>query len=286
MTAAPPAQSPPMQQAPARWTRLLHDGHPVGYCRAVGQTTLYSTDGYAWSGTPIEHDLRVPDTRLRDVKRGRVFHGDVVRMALSKTQRTLVEVVVLEHPVHGTLVWQPKLDRLRALDALWPPPLRPTPLHIVGHVSERPQQAEQVEATLARWRPLDPDAALDSTRLALASVLGGAIATAAQVVVLGEVGPVVSWVGMLIGAIAYFWRNRAVRPSRAIMLGAAVWGAFKAGAMCAVLFGVATALGWLSVKNTAATLLVLGIASTFGAGIAHVLAGDLIVWRGGGYGGE
>ncbi|MGK0361301.1 MAG: hypothetical protein ACI9U2_003619 [Bradymonadia bacterium] len=279
-------ETPPLQQAPARWTRIIHEGRPVGYCRTIGQTVMYSVDGYSWSGTAIEHDLQVSDTRLRDVKRGRVFHGDVVRMALSKSQRTLVEVVVLEHPKHGTLIWQPKLDRLLDLDTLWPPPLRPTPLHIVAHVSERPTEDDQVEEVLARWRPIDPNATLSSTRLAASSVLGSVAATGLQVAIVGTVGPVATWMGMLAGAFFYFWRSRDVRPSRAVMLGTAAWGAFKAGAICAALFGIAVAAGWLSVKNTPATLFVLGIASTFGAGVAHVLAGDLIVWRGGGYGGE
>lgn len=279
-------EAPPAQQAPARWTRLIQDDEPVGYRREIGSTVMYSADGYSWSGTPIEHDLRVPDTALRDVKRGRVFHGDVVRMALSKAQRTLVEVVVLEHPKHGTLIWQPTLDRTFALDTLWAPPLRPTPLHIVAHVSERPRQAEQVEAVLARWRPIDPNATLDSTRLAGCSVLGSVTATGLQVAIISTVGLMATWMGMLAGALFYFWRSRDVRPSRAVMLRTAAWGALKAGMVCTALFGIAVAAGWLSVKNTAATLFVLGLASTFGAGIAHVLAGDLIVWRGRGYGGE
>ena len=129
-------------------------------------------------------------------------------------------------------------------------------------------------------RPETLDATLDSTRLATCTVLGAVVATGVQVALQGSVGPMAIWIGMLVGATLYFWRNRAIRPSRIVMLGTAGWGAVKAGVVCAMLFGIAVAAGWLSVKNTAVTLLVLGIVSTLGASIAHVLAGDLIVWRG------
>lgn len=280
------SDAPPWIHDPPRWSRLLLDGVPVGFIREVGETTLYSSDGYGWSGTPIEFDTRVPDTRLRDVKRGRIYHGDVVRMALSEKHPTLVEVVVLEHAQHGTLIWQPRHDRVHALDHLWPPPLRPRTLHQVGHVSERPQEAALVPVVLDAWRPLDSTARINSTRLALSSVAGGLAAVLVQLVLLGTIGPIGTWLGAQFGALAFYWTQRATRPSRATMLGAAAWGALKAGGLSTALAGVAMLLGWLTVKHPLPTLVVLAIATTLGAGIAHVLAGDLVVWRGGGYSGE
>lgn len=280
------SEAPPWIHDPPRWSRLLLDGAPVGYIREMGGTTLYSSDGYGWSGTPIEFDTRVPDTRLRDVTRGRIYHGDVVRMALSEAQPTLVEVVVLEHPQHGTLIWQPRHDRVHALDQLWPPPLRPTTLHRVGHLSERPQDAALVPAVLKAWRPLDPTARIDSTRLALSSVAGGLASIALQWLIMGAVGPMATWLGAQIAALLFFWTQRATRPSRAVMLGAAAWAALKAGVLSASLAGVAIVSGWLVVPHALPTVVVILVASTLGAGIAHVLAGDLIVWRGGGYSGE
>jgi hypothetical protein len=280
------SDAPPWIHDPPRWSRLLLDGAPVGFIREVGGTTLYSSDGYGWSGTPIEFDTRVPDTRLRDVTRGRIYHGDVVRMALSEQRPTLVEVIVLEHPEHGTLIWQPRHDRVHALDHLWPPPLRPKTLHRVGHVTERPQDAALVPAVLDAWRPLDPNARINSTWLALSSVGGGLASVGLQLMVLDAVGPIGTWLGAQIATLAFFWTQRATRPSRATMLGAAAWGALKAGALSTGLAGLAMALGWLTVKHPIPTLVVLAIASTLGAGIAHVLGGDLIVWRGGGYSGE
>lgn len=277
---------PPGAQPPARWERLIHEGVAVGYRREMGQTVLYSKDGYGWSGATIEHDARHPDTRLRDVRRGRVFHGDIVRMPRSAQRPILIEAVVLVHPEFGTLLWQAGPDRTHALDALWPAPQRPSNLHIVGHVSERPRLAERVAGILAGWRPVDPDLRLDSTRLALSSVGGAGAALAVQLLVTGAAGPIATWLGALVGAVAWFWPRKRLRPGRGAVLGAAATGAFKAGLLSTALFAIALFAGLIEVKHRGATLVVLAIASTFGAGVAHVLAGDLVVWRGGGYGGE
>ena len=92
----PPSWTPGPTVDAERWTKLIRDDAPVGFMRQVGSVTMYSADGYGWSGVPIDYDHGVADTRLRDARRGRVFHGDVVVMPFTPTTTKTTQAVILE----------------------------------------------------------------------------------------------------------------------------------------------------------------------------------------------
>ena len=85
MSMIPPG--PYLESTTPPWSRLQRSGHFVGFKRSVGKTQLFSEDGYAWSGSPIDYDKALRETGLKDAQAQRVFHGDLVSIRLSSGEQ-------------------------------------------------------------------------------------------------------------------------------------------------------------------------------------------------------
>lgn len=293
----PPSTNPPSTPAwtpgpvveTEQWVKLIHEDMVVGFKREVGDVTLYSSDGYGWSGSQIAHDRGVPDTRLRDVRRGRVFHGDVVVMQLSPSKTKTSQAVVLVHPQHGTLMWQPKTRAITALDDAWPPPTRPTQLQVIGRLEDRTDLAVHADALLAAYVPATASAAGRPAMLALSGLAGLFCLAGFEASLSGSVGPLGAWLGALIGACFFFattTRGAGKAMTRRGMLQTALGGAWRAGVCCAGLSLIGLNAGWLPEEQGGSVVLAMSLLGLMTTGTANIVAGDLVAWRSGGYGGE
>ncbi len=58
--------------------RLRWNEKVVGYTKKIHTILFYSTDNYAWSGNPIEYNLKDPFTGLFDLNRRAIFAEDII----------------------------------------------------------------------------------------------------------------------------------------------------------------------------------------------------------------
>ena len=60
------------------WWRLFAGGRRAGYLRLLGQSECYSSDGYGWTGEPLEYDYCARELGLFTRSGEKLYHGDWV----------------------------------------------------------------------------------------------------------------------------------------------------------------------------------------------------------------
>lgn len=281
MTAADPHETQP-------WERVLRGGIPVGYARTTGRMTLFSTDGYGWSGEVIPHDARAPQVPLR-LNSQRIYHGDLVALAPPNGEQATVERVIAILSDSSVWLVDPAGVRDIALAEMWPPPSTPRVLRNLGSRLHEP-------CTRRRLRGLDEAASQAMRRRAarlgaLVSymLLGLATSCALQLTVTSHIGPLTSLAGAFLGSILYWTAARRAcwsalrRHSMLTLSGHAALLLAAFGAVAGVVSGITEPVP----KATGELAVLVGAGAALGglAGlICAALGGDLVAWRTGGYG--
>ncbi|MEM9694492.1 MAG: hypothetical protein AAGA56_18205 [Myxococcota bacterium] len=186
---------------------LIAEGKLVGYRQEVGRLTLYSRDGYAFSGRPIDHEQACAETTLRTREGRRVFHGDVVEVRLGPGAHPEERLITLD--ADGALRWaRPGQRESSQCDRL--------ELHVgrrrgsvFTDLDLRRAYAMALSAASRRsgvgWGP--------ALRWS-AAVLGGAGTSAVlQLGLLDGVGPVMTLLGSAVALIAATWFGAKHRGS-------------------------------------------------------------------------
>ena len=70
------------QQPRMVWRKLFSQGRFAGYSKASNVTTLFSSGGRHWSPKALPSDIAVPEINLQDKNGQRLFHGDVIELAM------------------------------------------------------------------------------------------------------------------------------------------------------------------------------------------------------------
>lgn len=229
----------------ATWFLLLKDSRFVGYRKTVGGLDLFSREGAAFSGEPIDYDRALPETSLRTLSGQRVFHGDVVEVGTAAAGQGDFEerLVLLEGSGNPSLARR-KSGRLEGVTDLWPDGARATIRQRRGSIYTEPFYRKVYGPALGTMLEADEGYLSTAVRLALAVCLGGLASAGLQLAVSGSVGPLASLAGsalLVLGATLFEARamGRALRSS---FLGRV---APRAAAMNAAVFGGAyVAAGW------------------------------------------
>ena len=270
------------------WDRLQIKGRTVGFRRYVGDATLYSKDGYGWSSTVIESEQVVSQLR-RQLHRQRIFHGDIIRIApQAGLQEYSLQIVLTDG--HVDYLCDLKTRRLLHLDEAWPPPSTPRAREIVGSMYAEEPLAKVVDRAFRQITAPTVPARRQCVSLAGLIGVGLLLVSMAQLLLLGHIGPVMSSLGGLAGAIAYFWFVRRLEwhtLRRKWALGLSVRAALIHGVvwLCCVQYVRLGLIGGTG-DHSALRSLALGSLGTLVALICGIIGADLVAWRTGGYAGE
>ena len=195
MNDAPP-NAPSAPSSP--WVRLHRRGVIVGFKRSLGNTELFSRDGYGWTGRPIDFDHAIRETGLRDSASRRVFHGDVVTLRLEPSS-PLRQAVVLLDASRSVFLADPQTGDKAPL----PQGTRP---HITDvHASIFDHSLSSV-GCISSLRRFGVDHARDHREGAMMAlgILGGVLLFGAlQWSLGGSVGPLVGMLGATLGCLAF-----------------------------------------------------------------------------------
>ena len=265
------------------WTKLLRVGVTVGYRRTHAEGFEYSFDGDRWTQEAIPFDACALEiTQLTASER--VFHGDIVRLPPFSGAQEYARQVVLRSPEGTLYLYNLDTARIHPLLAQWPPPSSPTLNEISGTMYSDAPLADRINRCVSEAIGADGLHFQKLSGLLAAMLVSFALVVGLQVVALGEIGPVVSSLGPLTGAIIFFvglrrWDWNALRREQMLVFG------MQSGAILAL----AMALGytaWASLLNDMFSL--AGLAAYAGLSfftglIGTVIGGDLVAWRTGGY---
>lgn len=283
----PATLSAPRTHTDVAWTRLLNEGSPVGYLRQTRTGgTLYSKDGYGWSGQPIDHDQELPQLMV-NLYRHRIFHGDIVEMRPRAGVQAYHPMIVL---VSGDSVclYDQQVGRLVTMEDAWPPPSSPRAQRVLGSMYTDVAFGRRID-TLFVEHLAGPRVDLpDSFTLLGLMHLGLLASIGLQFVVWGHAGPVLSSLGVLCGSIVHFARNRKQEwssLSRAPMLRQSLYLAVLTGGLWGSLQGVWLLGGGSSPDHSNPWVSVVAMAGLGGliGMVATVIGADLVAWRTGGY---
>ena len=263
-------------------------GRRVGFRRHLGDAILYSRDGYGWSSTVIESDQVVSQLR-RHLHSKRIFHGDIIRIApQAGLQEYSLQIVLTDG--HIDYLCDLKTRRLLHLDEAWPPPSTPRAREIVGSMYAEEALAKVVDKSFRQITA--PTVPARRQCAALAAMIGAGLLAVSllQFASLGHIGPVMSSLGGLGGAIGYFLFVRRLEwhtLRRKWALGLSVRAAFIHGLvwlMCAhyVRLGGAN----MGAEHGTLRSVALGGLGMLVALICGIIGADLVAWRTGGYAGE
>ena len=190
----PATLSAPRTHTDVAWSRLLNEGSPVGYLRQTRTGgTLYSKDGYGWSGQPIDHDQELPQLMV-NLYRHRIFHGDIVEMRPRAGVQAYHPMIVL---VSGDSVclYDQQVGRLVTMEDAWPPPSSPRAQRFLGSMYTDVAFGRRID-TLFVEHLAGPRVDLpDSFTLLGLMHLGLLASIGLQFVVWGHAGPVLSSLG-------------------------------------------------------------------------------------------
>ena len=272
------------------WERLYLRERPVGFKKTISTTVLYSSDGYGWSGSAIEHDAVRRQIPL-PLYAQRVFHGDVVRIAPFSGAQEITEQVLVLTPKNDVLCYDPKTDRMTPLTELWPPPSSPRVRSIVGPLGARSRLLKRVEDQALNADPPPAVYAFQLSLLCLA-ILGGLLGAAAlQWTVLASIGPIFSFIGALVGG-ALFWilaqskdRN-AIRRQTVLKMGVHAGLVLLSLGASVALFRVAGSWGESLTEPSRAIFVAYGGLGFFCGLISTWIGGELVAWRTGGFADE
>ena len=287
--ASPPSESSQTHQEEP-WERLYMSQRPVGFKRQVGSTILYSTDGYGWSGESIPHTRSRRQIPIKLFTK-RVFHGDVVEMPPFSGAQECSEQVLLLSDSNTVYSYDPKADRLHPLNDIFPPPSMPWARKLIGPLEENSELFTKLENKLNHTQLTRLEYALDIALLTLSIVTGFLVSAGIQWRGLGSIGPVMTFIGAVIGGIG-FWavlrKHDWHRLSRKAML--------KMGAHCGLLLllvgcGIALAkisggLGTQPTEDTRAYFFAYAGLGFFCGLISTWIGGELVAWRTGGFSDE
>jgi hypothetical protein len=284
-----PGESSQAHQSEA-WERLYKNQRPVGFKKNIGSTEFFSKDGYGWSGEqiPYTHSRRQIPIRIFTQ---RVFHGDVIQMPPFSGAQECTEQVVLLSDCDTVYTYDPTTDRLHPLEERFPPPSVPWARKLVGPLEGASTLFTQLESKLKRTQPTRIEYAWDIALLSLSIVTGFLFSAGIQWRGLGSIGPVMTFLGAVVGGIG-FWavlrKHDWHRLSRKAML--------KMGAHCGLLLLVigcglahATLSGLLGTQPQEATnayYVAYGGLGFFCGLISTWMGGELVAWRTGGFSDE
>ncbi|MGB0590904.1 MAG: hypothetical protein ACPGU1_14580 [Myxococcota bacterium] len=231
MSMIPPG--PYLESTTPPWSRLQRSGHFVGFKRSVGKTQLFSEDGYAWSGSPIDYDRALRETGLKDAQAQRVFHGDLVSIRLSSGDEAVPRVVLLDAADH-VFLGDPSDGSMRPLDAYFPASQRPHIMTVEGSVFARSEARRPHVGSFRRFGFCRAEIRRDAVILACAIFLTTAALGLAQWLLTGSAGPLIGMLGATLGCLGFYvvrrrraagWLSRArilsMVPTTALCLGLA-----------------------------------------------------------------
>ena len=262
MSDVPPG--PTLDEVNAPWSRLQRQGVAVGFKRSVGQTELFSQDGYAWSGRPIDFDRALRETGLRDMASQRIFHGDLVRLRFGpmSPQR---DMVVLLDASRRVFLADPNEGTLRPMAELVTEQ-RPYIATIHGSVFNRSANGAPHVARFRRFGMCTEHAHGEGALLALSIFASTLVAGGLQLGLTGGAGPLIGMLGATIGCLTFMVLRRRKRSgwlTRARTLSIVPWAALYLG------LGTLVARGLAGAGTGDETL----IASMLGLGILGALVG-------------
>ena len=272
------------------WERLYLRDRPVGFKKTISTTVLFSSDGYGWSGSTIEHDAVRRQIPL-PLYAQRVFHGDVVRMPPFSGAQEITEQVLVLTPTNAVLCYDPQTDRLTPLHELWPPPSTPRVRSIVGPLESDSKLLRRVEDQALNADPPPGVYAFHLGVLTLA-ILGGLLGAAAlQWTVMGSIGPIFSLIGAIAGG-ALFWmlaraRDRnALRRQTVLKMGAHTGLVLMGIGATLALFRVTGGWGESLTEPSRAIFVAYGGLGFFCGLISTWVGGEMVAWRTGGFSDE
>jgi hypothetical protein len=265
------------------WFRLLRSHRCVGFRKTIAGVPFFSKDGYAWSGTPITFDREVPETGLRDRMDARVFVGDMVLLP-GRDGRAYRKVVVLSEEDTGHFCWFPETEELQPLEALMSGSERVVVSRVLGSVYEEPALGEKVDRALALFSPASDVSWLFVLLCLVCLAAGLAGSSWLQLRIVGELGPLVSVMGVCVGAFAFFggiahlypgWLNRArlLKLAWRSSVGAAVHSVLVCGVLLwnGSMWGAAQAHPFLALGTSA-------VLSWLTSVCVVMMAGDVALW--------
>ena len=249
--------------------------------------TLYSKDGYGWSGTPLPFDFQVAQIPIR-LWRERVFHGDIVAMPPSSGAQRWRKKVLLLAPDESVYVYDTYDNRIHTLAELWPPPSHPFVREVMGSMYDDASLQRRLNRTVEEASGFDR---LWGAKLIIltASLLAGLVGSAVvQWMLLGFVGPLTTAGGGLLSSILFWWRLRrwdwnALRRKQMLHF------SLQSGL---ILAGLALPSGFIAFGDSLDTsdinALLAALAGYAGLGlfaglICTIIGCDLVAWRTGGY---
>ncbi|MEM1347657.1 MAG: hypothetical protein AAGI01_03810 [Myxococcota bacterium] len=265
---------------PQIWWRLYRGTQAVGYRQTINDTELYSTDGYCWKGGRIAHDHAVVQTEIRDRGNQRVFHLDRVFMPGSGSQPPR-EVIALEHPEHGTLLWFLESGEVTRVEDYAKGYVRVE--RIVGSLQGYPSAAKMVRKALDTYRPPVGATATDVLAFAASAGLGVLLSSFVMFHAFGHIGFGGAAMGLVLAlTLTFKWFQRTSGPYTRHWLKSVSWKAAWVGGLCIT-------VGWALFSPETAGLVgttAMMVANTLVVFLATILSGSTYAWIQGGFAGE
>jgi hypothetical protein len=233
---------PYLETTTSPWSRLQSSGHFVGFKRSVGQTQLFSRDGYAWSGDPIDYNRALRETGLKDTQARRVFHGDLVCIRLVAGAEVARRVVLLDASSQ-IFLGDPVDGSTRALDPYFAPEERPHIVALERSVFARSESRMRHVGTFRCFGLCRIEIRREAGLLACAIFMMTGVFGAVQWSLTGSAGPLLGMLGAALGCLVFYvvmrrrtpgWLSRSrvlsMVPITALYLG--LGGAVARGLSC------------------------------------------------------
>lgn len=270
---------------PEYWAKLYRNGEVVGYRRQVGRAHFFSDDGYIWSGKPIAFEQAHPETGLRDRSDMRVFDGDCVMLTGLSGDRRPQAYVILHHPEAGALCWSPDQDWFQPLAKLWPGPRRPVATKVIGHIHNTPFLVERAQHVVASYSANQTAAWTDIIGLSGMLLMGISILIGLQFGMWGSVGPLMTAVGAVLGAVAFFAVRYKSRPywfTRDRLVSLSQRTGWLWAVLCGLLYGAALTWGGEGFaearRQPIAICTIIGLLGGLFVFVVTLLSGDTVKW--------